>query len=106
MEDSSPIFKMPSFLSPKENATGALAAENAGQSIPILHLSNVPLSYILGEECSSEVHVLSFVAYKLRHVVQSYIPFLKCTYQVHLTRIVAVTVMLWSSQLHLSSLSL
>lgn len=31
MEDSSPIFKMPSFLSPKENATGALAAENTGK---------------------------------------------------------------------------
>jgi hypothetical protein len=54
-------------------------------------LLNVLASYILEEECSHSVHAFAFGAQKIKHVLLSHIPLLKCSLQVHLMEIGALT---------------
>jgi hypothetical protein len=67
-----------------EPSSEAIATILSGHLFP----SNVPLSYISGEECSLAVH--AFGARKKRHVISSYIPLLECSFCTHLTGIGAL----------------
>lgn len=56
----------------------------------LLFPSTVPSGYILWKKCTLSVHVVTFVPYKLKHVLQSYISVLKCSSLVHSTGVVAL----------------